>query len=135
MAFSWDRGDSDYILEKYFSLLGWNRLPRATVESPSLEVCKRQLDLAGWFDWMILKVSSNLGDFCSILLYSIVFRDDHQKCNIHFVTLAESITLSRTFGCFLSLFSQVTHTGSQNLNILPASLDKKNHRCLCYSDV
>lgn len=69
------------------------------------------------------------GDF-----YSIQFRDDHQKCNIHSVVLAESITLSRTFWDFLSL-SQVTHTSSQNLNILLANQNKKNPRCLRYSDV
>ena len=53
----------------------WNELPRELIESLSLEVLKKQLDVAlsdmvyweilamgGWLDWMILDIFSSLGD-------------------------------------------------------------------------
>ena len=49
----------------------WTRLPRAVVESPSLEGVKNRVDVAlgdmvvlgGWLDSMISEVFSNLNDF------------------------------------------------------------------------
>ena len=54
----------------------WHRLPRDVVESPSLKVIKKRVDVAlrsmvsgeilvvgGQLDWVILDIFSNLGDF------------------------------------------------------------------------
>ena len=71
-ASSCTRGGSDGDEEQFLPqrvLRHWNRLPRAVLESPSLQVFPQchglvvALAVLGRLDWMSLKVFSNVVDF------------------------------------------------------------------------